>query len=107
MEKNQQGEVTEDVETNTHYLNQYTAMVLDSILKSADKMPPAFKEVFAVIRSAVAEKFPGNEVTPFTSISGFIFLRFFTPAIFGPTIFGLKIGTNDYWTIFFSNVILL
>lgn len=92
MDKDQSGQVIEDADTNTHYLNQYTAMVLDPILKSVDKVPPAFREVFAVMRQAVAEKFPGNETTPYTSISGFLFLRFFTPAIFGPTIFGLKIG---------------
>lgn len=43
----------------------------------------------------MGERFPDTDLTRYISISGFIFLRFFTPAIFGPTLFGLKIGVQD------------
>ncbi|KAJ3257566.1 hypothetical protein HK103_004475 [Boothiomyces macroporosus] len=53
------------------------------------------KDIFYLIQSAVAKKFPGNDIVPYTSVSGFIFLRFFAPAILGPSLFGLKVGILD------------
>ena len=55
----------------------------------------SFKAVFNTIQNTVGERFPDTDLTRYISISGFIFLRFFTPAIFGPTLFGLKIGVQD------------
>jgi hypothetical protein len=47
------------------------------------------------MQASVSERFTDSEVTQYTSISGFIFLRFFTPAILGPGLFHLKIGVQD------------
>jgi hypothetical protein len=55
----------------------------------------SFRRVFSGIQASVSERFTDSEVTQYTSISGFIFLRFFTPAILGPGLFHLKIGVQD------------
>jgi hypothetical protein len=48
-----------------------------------------------MIQSEVSTKYPGNSSVKYTSVSGFIFLRFFAPAVLGPALFGLKVGTQD------------
>jgi GTPase-activator protein for Ras-like GTPase len=52
-------------------------------------------EVFKTIQETVSSKFPGEEMVRYTSVSGFIILRFFAPAILCPPLFGLKIGILD------------
>lgn len=53
------------------------------------------KLIFEVIQNTVNNKFPGNSQVRYTSVGGFIFLRFFAPAILNPSLFGLKIGPQD------------
>ena len=43
----------------------------------------------------MSSKFPGEDMVRYTSISGFIILRFFAPAILCPPLFGLKTGILD------------
>jgi len=45
--------------------------------------------IFSFIQKKVIEKFPTEYNARLTSIAGFIFLRFFAPAILGPKLFGL------------------
>jgi len=68
-------------------------MILDaitsSVVKPTNVCPAIFRNIFGEIRRIAKEKFPGDEKCLYTAASGFIFLRFFCPAILTPTSFGL------------------
>ncbi|KAB8295282.1 hypothetical protein EYC80_007190 [Monilinia laxa] len=67
-----------------------TTDVWRSIADSATRCPPELRQIFKYIR-AVAEDRYGDflRTVAYTSVSGFIFLRFFCPAILNPKLFGL------------------
>ncbi|KAJ3414308.1 Ras GTPase-activating protein 1 [Chytridiales sp. JEL 0842] len=70
--------------------------VWDAILKSVDNCPSGFVAVFNHIRSVAEAKWGVNGVNDaakYSAISGFIFLRFFCPAILSPKLFGI---INDF-----------
>jgi len=48
-----------------------------------------WRKIFNFIQEKVIEKFPTEYNVRFTSIAGFIFLRFFAPSVLGPKLFGL------------------
>lgn len=60
--------------------------ILKSILNTPDTCPPQFRVLFAHIKKCVGERFPGNVNT---TIGGFIFLRFFCPAVSSPEAYGI------------------
>ncbi|KAJ3268157.1 hypothetical protein HDV01_003370 [Terramyces sp. JEL0728] len=91
----QDKEKENDPEVNAANLIKLNTIITERIFSSASKMPSALKDIFFLIQSTVMKKFPGNEIAPYTSVSGFIFLRFFAPAILGPSLFGLKVGVLD------------
>jgi len=41
------------------------------------------------LQAEVIKKFPNNENVRYTAVGGFLFLRFFAPAILGPKLFGI------------------
>jgi hypothetical protein len=88
-------EVMDNAETNAVNLTEMNAVVTERIFKSAAHIPWQLKQLFHMIQKAVIEKFPDHENVRYTSVSGFLFLRFFAPAILGPTLFGLKVGIQD------------
>ncbi len=92
-------------------------------LISSSHLLRAFNEVFHSIRECVLAKWPNEQLTRYTAISGFIFLRkntcplygdcmiiylsnnhflifagFFNPAILGPKLFGLIEGRQFFCT---------
>lgn len=77
----------EDPAKNQKQLQYYVAKIFDRILESTEECPEEMKLVFANIRHAVKAKFGGSE--ELTAVSGFIFLRFFCPAILNPSLFGI------------------
>ncbi|KAJ3154929.1 Ras GTPase-activating protein 1 [Geranomyces michiganensis] len=67
----------------------------DAISRSVRSCPRELKEVFAFVRETALNKWNGadgtepNQSVQYVAISGFIFLRFFCPAILNPKIFNL------------------
>jgi hypothetical protein len=83
-------ESSEAFEKNWAALINLTNDVWRSIADSATRCPPELRQIFKYIR-AVAEDRYGDflRTVAYTSVSGFIFLRFFCPAILNPKLFGL------------------
>lgn len=76
-----------------HHWNQLIALateVWQCIARSADKIPPELRHILKYIR-AVAEDRYGDflRTVAYTSVSGFLFLRFICPAILSPKLWGL------------------
>nr|KAJ3417828.1 Ras GTPase-activating protein 1 [Polyrhizophydium stewartii] len=78
---------------NTKRLLQFVNFFWECIQRSADMFPRKIAEVFAFIKDAVSRRFPNQrsrgEQIKYPAISGFLFLRFFCPAIISPHQFGL------------------
>ncbi|ORY65729.1 hypothetical protein LY90DRAFT_700708 [Neocallimastix californiae] len=63
--------------------------ILNAIFAAEQSLPKDWRMIFSFIQKKVIEKFPTEYNARLTSIAGFIFLRFFAPAILGPKLFGL------------------
>lgn len=72
-------------------LEQVTEAFLNVIAVSWKKLPSAIREICHHIATTVQEKYPESV---FTSIGGFIFLRFINPAIVSPEVIDLDLP-ND------------
>jgi hypothetical protein len=81
---------TDDVNKNWSLLISLTTGVWESISGSATRCPAELRQILKYIR-AVAEDRYGDflRTVAYTSVSGFLFLRFFCPALLNPKIFGL------------------
>ncbi|KAJ1337106.1 hypothetical protein BSLG_006866 [Batrachochytrium salamandrivorans] len=55
----------------------------------------AIERILLVLQETVSKKFENDPIVRYTCISGFIFLRFFAPAVLGPRLFGLDVGEID------------
>lgn len=71
---------------------EYVERVFTAITTSGIRCPPLMCEMFACLRELAATHFPRNKEVRYSVISGFIFLRFFAPAILGPRLFDI---TNE------------
>jgi hypothetical protein len=80
----------DDIHKNWDQLTALTTEIWESIAGSAAKCPPELRQILKYIR-AVAEDRYGNflRTVAYTSVSGFLFLRFFCPALLNPKLFGL------------------
>lgn len=80
----------EDLNQHWSQLMQFTTEVWECIANSAARFPPELRHVLKYIR-AVAEDRYGDflRTVTYTSVSGFLFLRFICPAILNPKLFGL------------------
>lgn len=77
------------VETNLVNLQEYVGKVFAAIMRSAVHCPPVLCQIFHDLRECAAKHFPANREVRYSVVSGFIFLRFFAPAILGPKLFDL------------------
>lgn len=80
----------DDIGKNWSQLISLTTNVWDNIAESANRCPPELRQILKYIR-AVAEDRYGDflRTVAYTSVSGFLFLRFFCPALLNPKLFGL------------------
>ncbi|RVD83765.1 uncharacterized protein DFL_005543 [Arthrobotrys flagrans] len=80
----------DEIKQNWKTLNSLVRNLWQSICYSGHKCPLEVKKVLYHIRLCVEEKFGGIISGPtYSSVSGFLFLRFFCPAIMNPKMFGL------------------
>ena len=85
-------ELQQIIQKHASMLIDFTDLVFKNILKTIEHIPISLKRVFGAIQNAVVLKFPESEVAKYTSVTGFLFLRFFVPAILTPRLFGIQIG---------------
>lgn len=80
----------EDINKNWARLMSFTTEIWESIAESVTGCPPEMRQILKYIR-AVAEDRYGDflRTVTYTSVSGFLFLRFFCPALLNPKLFGL------------------
>ena len=83
----------EDLKRNWRNLIALTENVWKSIATSASRCPPELRMIFRHIRSCADDRY-GNflRTVTYSSVSGFLFLRFFCPAVLNPKLFGLIKG---------------
>ncbi|KAK0387307.1 hypothetical protein NLU13_5620 [Sarocladium strictum] len=79
-----------ELEQHWTQLILHTTEIWQCIAKTATKLPPELRHIFKYIR-AVAEDRYGDflRTVAYTSVSGFLFLRFICPAILSPKLWGL------------------
>ncbi|EFA04666.1 GTPase-activating protein isoform X1 [Tribolium castaneum] len=80
------------VQTNLNNLKTYVLKVFKAITQSAIHCPALMCQIFYNLKECAMKRFPENKEVRYSVISGFIFLRFFAPAILGPRLFDL---TNE------------
>jgi hypothetical protein len=86
-----------DLDRNWRKLIALTRDCWTSIRDSVPKCPPELRYIFRHIRACALDRFGDfHRAVAYSSVSGFLFLRFFVPAILNPQLFGLLKG----WLIF-------
>jgi len=83
----------EDLARNWRNLVALTSTVWKAINASASRCPPELRLIFRHIRACAEDRYGDFLRTiSYSSVSGFLFLRFFCPAILNPTLFGILKG---------------
>ncbi|ORX77476.1 hypothetical protein BCR32DRAFT_270638 [Anaeromyces robustus] len=91
------------INESIYNLTKYLENILNSIFSAEQSLPKDWRIIFSYIQKNVIEKFPTEYNVRYTSIAGFIFLRFFAPSILGPKLFGLiKTYVNEKSTRTFT-----
>ncbi|KAL3282179.1 hypothetical protein HHI36_005373 [Cryptolaemus montrouzieri] len=86
------------IQTNLANLKCYVQKILEAITQSAVHCPALMCQIFYNLRECALLHFPANREVKYSVISGFIFLRFFAPAILGPRLFDLTTQQIDNQT---------
>lgn len=77
------------IQSNLVNLRNYVQQIFKAITQSAVHCPALMCEIFLNLKECAVKRFPENREVRYSVISGFIFLRFFAPAILGPKLFDL------------------
>ncbi|KAI9653572.1 MAG: hypothetical protein M1831_005954 [Alyxoria varia] len=79
-----------DAEKNLHNLSSVTEEIWQEIRNSAALCPTELRMIFRHIRNTVEQRMANSHPSAvYTSVSGFLFLRFFCAAVASPHMFGL------------------
>lgn len=82
-----------DLERNWRNLIALTENIWKSIFMSANRCPPELRMIFRHIRACADDRYGSfHRTVTYSSVSGFLFLRFFVPAVLNPKLFGLLKG---------------
>lgn len=81
------------IQTNLANLKYYIEKIFNDITQSAVYCPALMCQIFYNLKECAMKHFPDNKGVRYSVISGFIFLRFFAPAILGPKLFDLTTQT--------------
>lgn len=73
---------------NAKILTQWATSVWQGIYDSRSMCPTPLRQIFHKVQTFVAASYEDNDMR-ITSISAFLFLRYFVPAILNPRLFGL------------------
>ncbi|XP_068678969.1 rasGAP-activating-like protein 1 isoform X1 [Montipora foliosa] len=90
--------VDDEQDRSLSVLTAYLEAIMTSILSSVKACPRYMRIAFRNIARRVSDHFgdkPEFEDAKYTAVSGFLFLRFFAPAILGPKLFGLQDNHTD------------
>ncbi|XP_049643729.1 rasGAP-activating-like protein 1 [Suncus etruscus] len=80
-------------EASLGLLTGYLGPLMDAMVESSEHCPLAMRLVFKKLQQCVEKRFPQEEHkqdVKYLAISGFLFLRFFAPAILTPKLFDLR-----------------
>ncbi|KAJ3277461.1 hypothetical protein HK104_003273, partial [Borealophlyctis nickersoniae] len=79
----------DDLKKNKKALLEWMRKLMDAIWDARGTMPSQWRPIFAHLQQQVIQKFPDDPDVRYTAVGGFVFLRFFAPAILGPKLFGI------------------
>lgn len=84
-----------EVQRNWRRLNAFTQEIWKGIVASKQKCPIELRRIFRHVRACAEDRY-GDFLrsVSYSSVSGFLFLRFFCPAVLNPKLFGLMKGTG-------------
>ena len=90
----------EDLQRNWRNLTALTEAVWNAISASVSKCPPELRLIFRHIRACAEDRYGDFlRTVAYSSVSGFLFLRFFCPAVLNPKLFGLLKGKFHILTL--------
>ncbi|XP_059619518.1 GTPase-activating protein [Phlebotomus argentipes] len=89
---------TSAIDGNLQNLQEYVERVFNAITTSAVRCPAVLCQIFHDLKESAKHFFPDNREVRYSVVSGFIFLRFFAPAILGPKLFDLTTEPLDEQT---------